>query len=82
MALNIKSLEVVGKIRQLAREQHIDLTQAVNLAVSHELERSKERREARLHRMRAVADRLAALPVLDRRSADKILGYDESGLPS
>lgn len=29
----------------------------------------------------AAAKRFAALPVLDHRSADEILGYDDSGLP-
>jgi antitoxin VapB len=29
-----------------------------------------------------IARRCAALPVLDDRSADEILGYDENGLPS
>lgn len=28
-----------------------------------------------------VGRRVAALPVLDERSADEILGYDENGLP-
>jgi antitoxin VapB len=81
MALNIKSGEVVDKIRRLAREQHVDLTQAVNLAVSHELERVEDRKKARLRRMRAIADRAVSLPILDDRSADEILGYDEHGLP-
>ena len=35
---------------------------------------------------RAVTDKIAAefaaLPVLDNRSADEILGYDENGLPT
>jgi len=29
-----------------------------------------------------IANRCAALPVLDARPADEILGYDERGLPA
>jgi len=32
--------------------------------------------------MRAIADRVAELPIKDRRPADEILEYDEAGLPS
>ena len=31
--------------------------------------------------LRAIRKRCAALPELDKRSADEILGYDEHGLP-
>jgi antitoxin VapB len=30
----------------------------------------------------AIASHCAALPDLDRRSADEILGYDDRGLPT
>ncbi len=30
----------------------------------------------------AITQKLAAMPVLDSRSIDEILGYDENGLPS
>jgi len=41
-------------------------------------------RAARIDRaaIRRIIARTAALPVLDSRSADEILGYDETGLPS
>ncbi len=32
--------------------------------------------------MTAISDQCAALPVLDPRSADEIIGYDEFGVPS
>jgi hypothetical protein len=32
-------------------------------------------------RLRRIADHCAALPVLDARSPDEILGYDEHGVP-
>jgi hypothetical protein len=30
----------------------------------------------------AIADHCASLPVLDTRSEDEIMGWDENGLPS
>lgn len=38
--------------------------------------------EERIAAMRRIAARVAKLPVLDDRSPDEILGYDESGLPT
>lgn len=35
-----------------------------------------------MERLQAITHRCAALPDLDLRSADEILGYDENGLPS
>jgi antitoxin VapB len=34
-----------------------------------------------VERMMAISDRFAAYPVLDARSADEIIGYDEFGVP-
>lgn len=82
MALNIKNGEVVQLIRKLARERDVDLTEAVRLAVVHELAVNPGARESRLRRMSAISRRIAALPVLDARSPDQILGYDETGLPT
>ena len=81
MAINIKSPEAVIQIRRLARLRNTDLTQAVLIAVNHELERETELRKNRLHRMRSISNRAVALPLLDKRSSDEILGYDASGLP-
>jgi antitoxin VapB len=82
MSLNIKNTEVEAAIRQLANERGIDLTEAIRLAIRHELDRGRPARLARLRRMRSVADRIATLPLRDNRSDEEILGYDASGLPS
>jgi antitoxin VapB len=79
MAITIKNAKVEAAIRQLADERKLNLTEAVRLAVRHELERSNRTREARLRRMRAIADHVAALPIRELRSDDEILGYDEAG---
>ena len=38
-------------------------------------------RDELLARMTTITDGFAALPVLDARNADEIIGYDEHGLP-
>ena len=38
--------------------------------------------EELIDRMTAISDQCAALPVLDPRSPDDIVGYDEFGVPS
>jgi antitoxin VapB len=82
MGINIKNPEVEAAVRRLAAERGVDLTEAIRLAVSRELGRSGRVPEARLRRMRAASDRIAALPIRDRRSEDDILGYDDAGIPS
>jgi hypothetical protein len=38
--------------------------------------------EGRRKAIDAIVERVARLPVLDDRSAEEILGYDENGLPT
>jgi antitoxin VapB len=42
---------------------------------------SLQRRKPDLQKLLEISDRAAALPVLDPREADEIIGYDEHGLP-
>lgn len=37
--------------------------------------------EEQLRTIREAQERVAKLPVLDERTADEIIGYDENGLP-
>ena len=82
MALNIKNAEVVEMVRRLANERGVDMTEAIRGAVERELRFSEAAISARLRKMRAISERISALPPLDDRSPDEILGYDEHGLPS
>jgi antitoxin VapB len=43
--------------------------------------RSRLSRDELLARMTAISDHCAALPVLDPRSPEEIIGYDEFGVP-
>lgn len=81
MAINIKNEAVVRLVRRLADERRVDLTEAIRLAVEHELERARDRRAPKHRRARELAHIIASSPVRDPRSADELLEYDEFGLP-
>ncbi|HUE87812.1 MAG TPA: type II toxin-antitoxin system VapB family antitoxin [Vicinamibacterales bacterium] len=83
MALSIKHDEADRLARALARETGESLTEAVVTALRERLGRVRRPRRARQLQaeIRAIQQRVAALPVLDTRSADEILDYDQHGLP-
>jgi len=69
--------------RDLAALTGESVDEAVRVAVSERLDRERERHEAgarRAERMLEAATRFAALPDLDTRSPDEIIGYDETGM--
>lgn len=81
MALSIKDPETNELARQLASETGESITTAVSLAVRERLNRIRGRK-GRASAVGRVLSAAWALPLLDRRSADEIIGYDERGLPS
>jgi antitoxin VapB len=84
MALNIKDDNTDRLVRELAAETGENLTTAVSIAVRERLERLRGAvpRERRIEALTSIAERSAALPVLDARTPDEILGYGPDGLPS
>ncbi|HUP02275.1 MAG TPA: type II toxin-antitoxin system VapB family antitoxin [Gemmatimonadota bacterium] len=83
MALSIKHPEADRLARELAETMGESLTEAVIASLRERLARETGRRhsprlKAEIERMQ---DRIARLPVLDDRSDEEILGYDEHGLP-
>jgi antitoxin VapB len=84
MALNIKSPEADRLARELTAATGESLTTAVETALRERLERERGRgRSSKIkRRLHALSVELDALPVIDSRSAEAILGYDEHGLPS
>lgn len=84
MAVNLKSERADRLARELAALTGESLTDAITVAIEQRLER--ERRQSDRERRRQAADRAVrrfqALPVLDDRPADELLGYDEFGLPT
>ena len=65
----------------MAKLQDTTITAAVLNAVRAELGRQNSRRRTdnEIERMREFARRISALPLLDHRSADEILGYGPEG---
>jgi antitoxin VapB len=83
MALNVRNPEVDRLVEDLARLTGESKTDAVLNAVRDRLARlRRERRGLRLaDELDQIALRYAALPKLDARTDDEILGYGNSGLP-
>lgn len=86
MTLHIKDEKADRLARQLAQATGETLTEAVTRAIEERLGRFRRRSEAEIEaRRRAmieVIEEIKKLPVLDPRSPDEIIGYDEHGLPS
>lgn len=84
MPINIKDPTTDRNARELARRTGETLTEAIGRAVEERLERLRGRRPARdlAAELEEIGKRCAALPVLDERTPDEILGYDDHGLPT
>jgi len=85
MAPSLKDHETDRLARQVASLTGKTLTEAGRTSLAKRLrrERLKRGRPADLaDELEAIAQRSDALPTLDHRSADDIIGYDENGLPS
>ena len=85
MPLSIKSPEADRLARQLAATTGESLTVAVIVALRERLSREERKRintQALLDDVRAITHHCASLPVLDNRTEDEIMGWDENGLPS
>jgi antitoxin VapB len=85
MALSIKAPEADRLARQLAAATGETITDAVIVSMRERLERQKRKRDDRqtlIADLMAIAQHCASLPVLDDRTEDEIMGWDENGLPS
>lgn len=82
MPLNIKDEEAHALARELAEATGESLTRAVKISIEERLARVRHLKVLRLaDQLDRIALDCASLPVLDPRTADEILGYDEMGLP-
>jgi antitoxin VapB len=85
MALNIRDPRAQKLARELAQATGETMTGAVITALEERLRRLRAQRQSdraeRAARLMAHGEVFAALPVLDPRSPEEILGYDEVGLP-
>jgi len=85
MPLNIKNDEAHEYAKKLSALTHKSITEAVTEALRRELDRKERKHKAEADRLvddlDAIALRCASYPVIDQRSPDEILGYDDRGLP-
>ena len=83
MALNIKDPATEKFVRELAAATGESVTAAVRRAAEERLQRLRRPPAGRslAAEILEIGRRCAALPDLDTRTADKILGYDDRGLP-
>lgn len=84
MALNIKDPETDRLVRSLADATGETITEAVATAVRERLDRVRGNHAGRgiADSIAQIAARCSALPVIDDRTPDEILGYDTHGLPT
>jgi antitoxin VapB len=82
VALSIKSAEAEQLARQISAMTGEGLTEAIANSLRERLQRLERSRQRRLSdQLDEIALRCAALPDLDLRSPDEIIGYDEHGIP-
>jgi antitoxin VapB len=83
MALNIRNAETEKLAEALAELTGETKTEAVTKALRDRLGRIRREQSRRrlADELDAIARHCASLPVLDPRSADEIIGYDERGVP-
>jgi len=83
MGISIKNPKAEQLVREVARLSGESLTQAVIDALEERLEQLKVRRFATTlaEEILRISQRCSALPNLDQRNPDEILGYDSRGFP-
>lgn len=82
MAISIRNKKVEELAREIARQKNISMTQAIIESLEKEKKRSRRvpgPEAARLAEIKGIGRRCAALPDIDPRPADDILGYNEKG---
>jgi antitoxin VapB len=86
MALSIRHDETEELVRTYAQQKGITMTAAINAAMKHVIANDRSLREVEVaRRMAAMMDsqrEFAKLPIIDDRTPEEILGYDEYGLPN
>ena len=83
MPLSIKNPHAERLVRQIASETGESLTGAIEKALEERWQRLQQQRHHRIvsSQLEEILRRVDALPNLDSRSEDDILGYDENGIP-
>lgn len=79
MAISIRNPRVEKLAKTLAKRHGISMTEAIEQALEARISSQNESRKPLKDSLAQIAAECAALPDLDTRSADEILGYGESG---
>ena len=86
MPLNVKNDQAHSLAKELAELTGQSITDAVTKALKDAVARARAGRKGHVERVMAQVDEItahfASLPILDHRSDEEILGYDEKGMPS
>lgn len=82
MSLNIKNPEADRLARRLAAATGESISEAVLKALKERFAREMGRRPGASIRddIERMQERIARMPLIDKRSDEEILGYDSSGL--
>ena len=83
MAVLVRAERVEQKIRELAARTGESLTEAVEKVIDDRLAAMLPKRKGRVDRegLAKLLAEIDALPVVDPRSPDEIMDWDDSGLP-
>jgi antitoxin VapB len=85
MPISIKAPEADRLARQLAAVTGETITDAVIVAMRERLVREERKQASKsqlIDELMAIGRHCASLPVLDDRTEDEIMGWDENGLPT
>ena len=82
MAISIKDPETDRLARALADATGESITETIRRALEERLDRTtRAKRPGLAAAIARIQERAALLPVLDKRTADAIIGYDAKGVP-
>ena len=84
MPISIKNVETEQLARELSKETGETITEVIKKSLQDRLQRVRGRRHARglPEQAEDILQRMDALPTVDERTEDEILGYDEDGIPA
>lgn len=79
MAISIRNPKVELLARQISRQKGGTMTDIIVEALEHRLSAQEQNRTSQLAALEELAAECSALPNLDTRSPEEILGYGENG---
>jgi antitoxin VapB len=84
MALSIKSIQAEQLVRDVAEKTGESLTGAILTALQERMDRLKNQRRTQVltSQLDDILRRVDAMPTLDTRPENEMLGYDDDGLPN